>query len=465
MKFVTLSALTHFLFAAPRAQAVVLASSSKNNAREETTCSCDCCETSIRQQAALDGSVNMFEVPVCSYVQPGLLSWATAPSCSSQCFKSNSDHVLESTQQQEIDTERFCYVECMPEPKLAGEIPQAGDLCRAQSKEEVDAAKDSTGNGHDKKNEVEAPVEQLVDQASADSILGLSLRKTNATDGELVKPWDGVITESGKAEALAKEAQEKAEKADAESVRLESMAMKGSITLPLALGAVEDARLAARFALMTRDKIHEILLNAQSTANFEAMAMIGGVVNPIKAAARVAAQGAALARGAAKTKANALASHQKGFDAMAGWEKAMAAAANIRDQYANGGDSLASLAAGSEQQAQALLVEADQWKLHDEELTKECFAQCATQLCRDNCVSVKGDKYQRDKLLGESKGAFDTATSLDRASKAAMAKAREIDASLPAYARQAQQASFYAAAQPYPAEPASMPYVGEQYGE
>merc|ERR1719487_232394 len=121
-------------------------SSSIHTRDDPGACSCDCCEVGRRreeeqaEEAAKMGGIEKDDFE-CVFAPAATAGFIDAPKCGNLCRQDASDSVLTSTEESEIDTQRFCFFECKPSRSThAG--PKPGDMCKAFSKDEKSEVKD-----------------------------------------------------------------------------------------------------------------------------------------------------------------------------------------------------------------------------------------------------------------------------------------------------------------------------------
>ncbi|CAK9113999.1 Vacuolar protein sorting-associated protein 51 homolog (Protein fat-free homolog) [Durusdinium trenchii] len=348
------------------------------------SCSCDCCETSVaREEAALQ----------CSLAQGA----PTAPRCESLCAKSAEDHVLEAASL--LDTERFCFAECVP----ASEDATAGAPCYPLA-----AGAPGPGRRALRAHRLPRPERRAVVAPAK-----VSLARAGAADSS---PTDKLLEDAQKQAAKAKDAAEAVQRAS----------YGGVATVSEAARAEDDARRAAGFAMGVEGQVAQMLAQAKHQAHDEAIATMQEVMPVVQQAARDAAKKEATTGPFSKleksqqeqVKATAAAA-----SAGVGWAEAMAGATRVRDAYSRRSQDFAQAAAASEQSAQSLAMEAKEWR----------------QL--SGADPTKRAKVQRKamRLQEEANEALTAAREEDQKAQKYLSIAKSIDDSLPAYSQQAEQ--------------------------
>eukprot|EP00434_Breviolum_minutum_P015160 symbB.v1.2.013371.t2/scaffold943.1/size149931/3 len=255
------------------------------------SCSCDCCETAVaREEQAVQ----------CSLAQGA----PTAPRCENLCAKSADDHLLEASQSF-VDTERFCFAECVPAKEEPGTPCQPALGARAGRRA--------------------LRVQRVKRQPK---MVPVALARETAT---------GPAKGNGEVEKVLKETQKQAEKAK-EKVEAVQQATFGGIGLVTETAHVEDdARRAAGFALGVEQQVAKQLEEAKRQAHEEAFAVMQQVMPMVKSAARSAAKKEATTGPFSKleksqeeqVKATAAAA----LKGQVAWSNAMEGATKVRDAY------------------------------------------------------------------------------------------------------------------------------------
>jgi len=367
------------------------------------TCSCECCETAAaREEQAVQCSLS-----------PGAPS---APRCDNLCAKSADDHLLE-TAQSFVDTERFCFAECVP----AQEDAEPGTPCHPLALGAHAGRRARPALRIKRPQHREAPV-ALAREASAG-------------------PKGG----SEEVDKLLKDAQKQAAKAQEKTIAVQRASYGGIGVVTEAAHVEDDARRAAGFALGVEQQVHKQLEEAKRQAREEAFAVMQEVMPMVQSAARSAAKKKATTGPFSKleksqeeqVKATAAAASS----GLQPWSEAMQGAEKVRDAYSQRSHELAQAAAAAQQTATALSAEAEQWRqLRSADETK------AAQ------VESKAEQLQE-----QAKEAMGAAKENEKKAKKYLSIAKSIDESLPAYSRQAEQGAYHAISMVAPDVPAPLP--------
>lgn len=362
------------------------------------TCSCECCETAAaREEQAVQCSLS-----------PGAPS---APRCDNLCAKSADDHLLE-TAQSFVDTERFCFAECVP----AQEDAEPGTPCHPLALGAHAGRRARPALRIKRPQHREAPV-ALAREASAG-------------------PKGG----SEEVDKLLKDAQKQAAKAQEKTIAVQRASYGGIGVVTEAAHVEDDARRAAGFALGVEQQVHKQLEEAKRQAREEAFAVMQEVMPMVQSAARSAAKKKATTGPFSKleksqeeqVKATAAAA----TSGLQPWSDAMQGAAKERDAYSQRSHELAQAAAAAQQTATALSAEAEQWRqLRSADETK------AAQ------VESKAEQLQE-----QAKEAMGAAKENEKKAKKYLSIAKSIDESLPAYSR-----AYHAISMVAPDVPAPLP--------
>jgi len=363
-------------------------------------------------------------------VESGMLM-ASAPTCGGICAKNSEDHVLEATNSNLVDTERFCYFECVP--KSVGFNLKAGELCRALDKDEQQAAHQDDGNARS----LDAPKAQkhFLAKKVEKHLAKLSMTRADDAPPPAGEPWSSVENPAHKVEKLAKEVEKASDKAAEKAKSVQDAAYLGAADLAKASRAADDARLAARFATNAEAAVHQILDTAKKQAHTEAMSILREVLPPMREAARAAAIGEAtpkVEKSQLEANTEAAAAAEKG---MAPWRKAMGETVKIKNEYVSRANALAAGSVTAEQQAQSLEKEARQWDEFKDPVSK----------------------VQAKKLRSKAQALMGAATAGDKQAQEWFKTAKYIDSTLPAYSRQAEQGAYHEMAMVVPDVQAPLP--------
>jgi len=378
-------------------------------ATKRGSCSCDCCETAASREADAVGAMQ------CSFAQSQA---ATAPKCDSLCAKGADDHSIESAQSF-LDTERFCFVECVP----SNDDLRAGDACRPMSFQERQA---SHGQGN-----IKAPKPtHFLRKRSWQTVLA---REAPAAP----KPWASV--ENKDVEKVLSEGKVAAEKAAEEAQAVEQASYAGFAVVSQAARAEEDARKAAVAAMTMENKVKKVLDMAKREAHAEAFGVLQEVLPPMQQAARAAAKTKATAGAGSKSeeaqRAEVFATAKAAEEGMRPWTEAMQNAAKVRDAYASRGKELAAASLTAERNAQHLEKESRDWQ------------------------GVKTPRAERkaSNLHSKAEEFMATASDTDAKARKYFDIAKSIDGSLSSYSQQAEQGAYHAMAMVSPDVPAPLP--------
>ena len=309
-------------------------------AARRSLCSCDCCETAASREQDFPGGMQ------CSFAQPKV---TTAPRCDSLCAKHADDATIESAQSL-LDTERFCFVECVP----GNEDLRAGDTCRPMSFEE---RKSSRGEGNIRLPKPSAV--QHLRKKSWQTVLAREPKKPEAP-----KAWASL--EASDMEKALKDGKKAATKAMEEAKAVQQASYAGFSVVSKAARAEEDARKAAVMAMNTEEKVRKVLDMAKIEAHAEAFGVLKEVLPPMQQAARAAAKASAMAGPGSESeeaqKRQVLATSKAAADGMKPWSDAMQNAVKVRDAYASRGKELAEASLAAERNAQYLEKESRAWQ-------------------------------------------------------------------------------------------------------
>ncbi|CAJ1429527.1 unnamed protein product [Effrenium voratum] len=332
------------------------------------TCSCDCCEAAPRSPCA------------------------AAARCESLCAKSAEDQVLEALQSL-LDTERFCYAECVPTTEEA----ESASACRrlTPAERERGLPKPPAPKFLARRSELPALAREQTEKAPEPAL-----------------------------QKLVDEAAAAAAKAKAEAEAVQQVSYGGVAMMAQAASAEEDARRAAGFAMSVEGQVQTILDQARRDAHAEAFGVLQEVLPVVQQRARAAAKAEATrgpfskAEKAQKAQVEALAAAgSAGED----WTEAMHQAVKVRDAYSSRSKELAQAAFTAEQGAQQLEQEAQQWQqLKSSGLSK---AKALHLRAQEFMAAASENDQKANKYLGIAKS---------------------IDDSLPAYSRQAAQGAYHA---------------------
>ncbi|CAE7309898.1 unnamed protein product [Symbiodinium microadriaticum] len=382
-------------------------------AARRSLCSCDCCETAASREQDFPGGMQ------CSFAQPKV---TTAPRCDSLCAKHADDATIESAQSL-LDTERFCFVECVP----GNEDLRAGDTCRPMSFEE---RKSSRGEGNIRLPKPSAV--QHLRKKSWQTVLAREPKKPEAP-----KAWASL--EASDMEKALKDGKKAATKAMEEAKAVQQASYAGFSVVSKAARAEEDARKAAVMAMNTEEKVRKVLDMAKIEAHAEAFGVLKEVLPPMQQAARAAAKASAMAGPGSESeeaqKRQVLATSKAAADGMKPWSDAMQNAVKVRDAYASRGKELAEASLAAERNAQYLEKESRAWQT----------------------VQTPQAERKASNLHSKAQEFMATASENDERANKYFDIARSIDGSLPSYSQQAEQGAYHAMAMVSPDIPAPLP--------
>ena len=382
-------------------------------AASRSSCSCDCCETSASREPEFPGAMQ------CSFSQAGA---ATAPTCGSLCAKHADDATID-TAQSFLDTERFCFMECVP----SHEELRAGDACRPMSFEE---RKSSHGAGNIR---LPKPSVHFLRKKSWQTVLA---REPKESKPEAPKAWASL--EGTDMDKVMSEGKLAASKAEEEAKAVQQASYAGFSVVSKAARAEEDARKAAVMAMNTEEKVHQVLDMARREAHAEAFGVLKEVLPQMQQAARAAAKAKALAPASKSEEAQkkqVLATARAAGEGMKPWANAMQSAVKVRDAYASRGKELAEASLTAERNAQSLEEEARAWQ------------------------TVRSPQAERkaSNLHTRAQDFMATAAENDERATKYLDIAKSIDGSLPSYSQQAEQGAYHAMAMVSPDVPAPLP--------
>lgn len=412
-------------------------------------CSCDCCGAEYRREAAADGSGK--QRLGCAYLEASLLSsFASVQSCGSLCTKQAGDSLLQASQTAEVDTERFCFVECVPRVGNPSQEPQRGGACRPLSSQEL-AAVQVPADGQQaptqflsRRTAVRSGLQQSV--LATDRILDVLADAPAAADaaapaaaGVAAAQWDSVsqaaqeqLKEVAK---LAEKATEKAKEAAKDQEIIKDAAYTGAFEVPKALAAVDDARMAAQYARRAEAQVRALSAKVKQQTREAAFSVIPEVLKSLQDAARGEARLAAEKQAADVHAQTFVEAPQVAQKAMQPYLEAMNKAADAEDKYIARGNDLERQAAQQQQQAQELQAQADGWRAVPGEDAAEKVRKLMTQ--------ARSARRQAAELNGKAGVDFKTAQSIEE--------------TLPQYNHQAAQAAYHAQSLLLPGVQAPLP--------
>ena len=382
-------------------------------AMRRSSCSCDCCETAASRETDVPGAVQ------CSFTQ---VSAGTAPTCDSLCAKQADDMAIESAQSL-LDTERFCFVECVPS---SHEDLKAGDACRPMSLEE---RKISLGAGNIR---LPRPA-HFLRKKSWQTVLAREPKPAPVAP----KAW--ASQEGSDMEKVLAEGKQAATKAAEEAKAVQQASYAGFAVVSKAARAEEDARQAAVLAMKTEEKVRKVLDMAKLEAHSEAFGVLQEVLPPMQQAARAAAKTSAMAGPMAPSeeaqRKQVLATSKAAEEGMKPWADAMHSAVKVRDAYAARGKELAQASLTAERNAQYLEKESRAWQTVQSPVAERKAENLHTK-AQDFMAAASENDERATKY-------FDIAKS--------------IDSNLPSYSQQAEQGAYHAMAMVNPDVAAPLP--------
>lgn len=430
----TLSCTMLVAIAALLAMQSAVALSSNHSSRELASCSCDCCEVGRRreeeqaEEAAKRSGVfiDHFE---CAYSQaPGYAS--NAPRCDNLCRQDPEDSVVTATSVSEMDSQRFCFLECEPSPSRH-KLLQPGDLCRPLSKREKAEVRDSTGNARDPM-ETSATMHFLANRPSksensleAPKPLSAVAMSSAVEKGapKVAKPWESISAPISEQVAKVVEwvdvAKKSAGLAGAEAKKVKELAGKASGTMGGVIAHVGQTKVALDSVLGMEKRIRQLRDVLWQRAQKAAKQEVPKIMKEIRAAADKKAEAAAKKKAIVFEKAMKKKAKVESAKAAKVYTDVMAGAGKTAADYAKVGDSLIGQSATLQMNAGLAQGSANQY------------------------ITI-GDMPEAQKLMQQSRSDMNMALSLNGAATGMYDKANKITGQLGAYAGQAAMAAFHA---------------------
>lgn len=483
-----------------------------------SACNCDCCEVEVlRANDAGEAEIPASELESterlqCVYAELGLARTSTfrvQPSqCGNLCLRDAADDVLRAAEAPEADMQRFCFFECAPDRHARqGEDPLQGDPCRPLTQAEASRVGDSSGNavppmeqpqvsaqflahrsmpprprtvlsaasmraGSRLSSGTSSASSQAVTHAAAIAIAGTLAAKaaTGAADNSDlqgymgpqparapapaaapagVTPWVSIDDPAPEKMAhiaeIAAEAERMAQEAKDDSEAVKKIADKATVVLPSTLAKVTDAREAALQAAADEKAIRELHDQLFSDARREAYRMLPKLLAKMQNEARSTAKAEAKKRGKENEIRLEKEAQQIGVRAQKRWQEAEKRAEQTAATWKERGNEFAA-------QAETMTEEAKELGGTEED----------PMLGEANRHMAWGDyKAAEDMMVRAHKLAYE-AGQLNKKAANAWKTAQSIEATLPAYQREAGQDMLHAEAMHNPAATAPWPLVSEE---
>lgn len=360
------------------------------------------------------------------------------------CTQEAGDSLLTTAVGSEMDTERFCFFECEPAPKIdKSSATKAGDSCRHLSKVEENAVKDASGNAvapmetaatmshflESKKPKVTAValgdriVKGAVDLASIGVAHAAAAAAKPEKPPKKAKPWasvgDPIGEQVAKVVEWAKEAQTAAAKSAVDAAKVKDAGTKASGSMTNVLAEVGNAKAAMDQAVGTEKKISSLYNRIYKRAKDTAMQMVPGILKEMREKAQKEADKKAKIKAKLTEKKLKKKGHDEAAKASKIYMDQMAAAGKSAAEYAKLGDGLIAQSASAQMNAGLMAGQA-------------------------NGMVRLGNQAEAEKLFQQSRMDMNTALGLNAQATGMYNTANKITAQLPAYAGQAAAAGYHA---------------------
>eukprot|EP00928_Gymnodinium_smaydae_P030385 TRINITY_DN22622_c0_g1_i2.p1 TRINITY_DN22622_c0_g1~~TRINITY_DN22622_c0_g1_i2.p1 ORF type:complete len:489 (+),score=80.68 TRINITY_DN22622_c0_g1_i2:65-1468(+) len=402
-------------------------------------CTCDCCVAEL-QRDENPGVTEGFSLLQCAYDtsedQGGSSASSAGPRCGSTCLRSSDDHILDSP---ELDTQRFCFMECEPVVAASRPLLQAapGDPCGPLTRAEALEVNDGKGDALRPPNEAPGVLNHFLtarrtrtDSEQPVASAPAPAPAVAASSAPLpAGPWASIsppaLAQGAKIAAWTQQARQVSDLAAKAVLNVGMAAKKAGASLAAAAGAAVDAQRAAERAQAAERRVRSIRDALRRRTHQAALDTVPLAVNDLRQQARAIAKANALKlKSFREAQMKALAPHAA-FQAMQPYEAARDSAAVAEQRYLNEGDRLAQVAAMMQEAA------------HD---------------ARDsaNELLAAGAETEATRIMNEAKAEMAKANKVSEEASAFYASARSIAESLPAYERGARDAGYRAAVLVYP---------------
>lgn len=404
--------------------------------REEVSaCSCDCCEVELRREAleegepdALDGGNNELECTLAQADSSASPYHDKVTQCNSLCIRDHQDDVLGSIAGQEVDTRRFCLMDCEPAPSSSRDSgPQPGDLCRLSQPRQQAVAQMVAPRASVRFLARRARVEHragLAGTAGGRTLVPLTSQSVTAA-APAAAPWSSIGVTNQDAGSLAvmwaQDTEAKAGEALTSALDVQKVADKAGGALGAALAAASGAQQSAASAHEALKAVRALYVKTYKKALKIARVKVEKVLQEARAQADSEAEQLASSERARFTNEAIANGTKASAEAVNRWRQAQQRAALAAQEYAKRGDEF--VAQSQSMQAQAVQLQQDA-----------------------NAYVASGDMPKAQAAMQQSRMSMNNALSLSAQAGVMYNETRTITQQLPQYGTQAAFAAYHAQA-------------------